>query len=224
MKLYRFPHSNYAWKVQASLELGKVPFEIVDVPLVDRTELVAVSGGMHVPVVVTDDGRMIRDSRVILQTLAAEDERIGALVPAHLAGPVWAYCDWTDGPFEDVMFRMASPGIRAAFRTPLERALFTLVKERRWGAGAVDAWAEQRAEFLVKARDLLQPTLRTLAHVPWVMGDRPTLADPALYAQLAMCAYADPTLVGGLGDGLAPWIQRMRAAGVSAFPRPASRS
>ncbi|HKA87731.1 MAG TPA: glutathione S-transferase [Haliangiales bacterium] len=224
MKLYRFPHSCYAWKAQVALELGKVPFEIADVPYVDRTELVEVSGGMHVPVVVADDGRVLRDSRVILETLAAEDERVGALIPARLAGPVWAYSDWTDGPLEDVLFRLASPGIRGALATPLARALFTVMKERRFGAGIVDAWAAQRGELQAKARGLLAPTLRTLAEAPFVVGDRPTLADVALYAQLAMVAYADPALVDGLGAGLGPWIARMRAAGASAFPRPASRA
>jgi glutathione S-transferase len=169
-------------------------------------------------VVVADDGRVIRDSRVILETLAAEDERVGRLIPAALAGPIWAYSDWTDSAFEDVMFRLASPGIRAAFPTPLARALFTVLKERRFGPGCIDAWAAQRGELLAKGRAMLQPTLRTLAHVPFIMGDRVTLADVALYAQLAMCAYADPALVDALGADLGPWIERMRAAGVSGFP------
>jgi glutathione S-transferase len=219
MKLYRFVYSNYSRKVQTALELAKIPFETVDVAYGDRAELVAITGGMHVPVLIHDDGRILRESRAILDTLSVEDQRMGALVPPHLAAPVWAYSDWADGPLEDVLFRIASPGIHDALATPVERAWFTVIKERRWGAGAVEAWVKERPELVARARAALAPTLRTLARVPFIIGDRPTLADAALYGHLAPIAYADPALVDAIAAGLGPWVDRMHAAGVSAFPR-----
>src|SRR6185436_4467155 len=105
MRLYRFPQSCYARFVQAALDLARVPHEVIDVPFGDREELAKITGGyIQVPVVVTDDGAVLRDSRHILMTLAAEDSRVGALVPAADAAPVWAYVDWVQTTFEDVCF------------------------------------------------------------------------------------------------------------------------
>ena len=62
-----------------------------------------------------------------------------------LEGPIWAYADFCDGPLEDVLFRIASPLIRDAWQSPGERALYTLIKERKFGPGCVDLWVPVRA-------------------------------------------------------------------------------
>jgi len=38
------------------------------------------------------------------------------------------------------MFRIGSPAVREAWPTPGDRALYVLIKERKFGAGCVDAW------------------------------------------------------------------------------------
>src|SRR6266702_8590398 len=186
MKLYRFPHSPYARKIQMLLELLGLPHAVVDVPYCDRAELVAVTGGyLHVPVLVDDDGTVLVESRRIAEHLLGRDGG-AALVPPGWDGPVWAYCDWVDGPLEDVLFRLSSPSVRDRWRKPEERALYVLMKERKFGAGCVDAWERGRDELIARGRALLEPTARTLATRPFLFGDRPSLADAALYGQFAM--------------------------------------
>jgi hypothetical protein len=59
MKLYRFPWSGYARKVQMVLDLLQRPAAVVDVPYCDRTELATLTGGyIYVPVLVDDGGRL----------------------------------------------------------------------------------------------------------------------------------------------------------------------
>ena len=130
-KLYRFEYSCYARKAQCVLDLMGVPYQVVDVPFGDRSELVELTGGyVQVPVLVTGDGRVIKDSRNICLALTATPE--GAwLVSETLSGPVWAYADWCDAPLEDVMFRIATPQIRQTFPRAADRALFTFIKERK---------------------------------------------------------------------------------------------
>jgi glutathione S-transferase len=130
------------------------------------------------------------------------------LVPAALAGPVWAYADFCDGALEDILFRLAAPGIRRLFTDPAERALFTLMKERRYGAGCLDAWESELPALVARAREALAPTLTTLGRAAFIFGAEPTLADAALYGQLAMLKIGgqDPA---ELGKPLGAWLARL---------------
>jgi len=212
MKLYRFRYSPFARKVQMLLELLGRPHEVIEVPYTDRGELARVTGGyIYVPVLVDDSGAVTVDSRRIT-ALLLEGEGGRSLVPAPLEGPIWAYADFCDGPLEDVLFRLASPGVREAWSEPGAKALYTLIKERKFGAGCVDAWQASRSALLDRARELLAPSVRTLTRVPFVFGERPTLADAALYGNLAMLEEAEPALPRLLAPAFEPYMRRVEAA------------
>jgi glutathione S-transferase len=148
MKLLRFSYSPYARKVQILLDLLRAKYELVDVPYSDRSELARLTGGyIHVPVMLWDDGSVTLESRPICQQLLAQTPG-HELVPSPLQGPIWAYADFCDGPLEDVLFRIASPGLHHAWQDPGDRALFALIKERKFGAGCVDAWQRDQAALI----------------------------------------------------------------------------
>src|SRR5947207_583587 len=112
MKLYRFRYSPYARKVQMVLDLMRARYDVVEVSYTDRDELATLTGGyIHVPVLVTDEGKVIVESRAICEHLVSTDA--GArLVHSPFEGPIWAYHDFVDGPLEDPMFRIGSPAVR----------------------------------------------------------------------------------------------------------------
>jgi glutathione S-transferase len=210
MKLFRFHYSPYARKVQVLLELMGRRVEVIEAPYGDRRELAALTGGyIHVPVLVTDDGKILHDSRVIVEHLVGEPD--GArFVPSPHEGPIWAYHDWCDGPLEDVLFRVASPLVRDRWANAWERALYVVVKERKFGAGCVDAWGKAKDELMARGRALLAPTVRTLSRQPFLFGAEPTLADVALYGQLQMMS-VEPGLVARLGEVLPEFMRRVEA-------------
>ena len=141
MKLYRFSYSPYARKVQMLLDLSGAKYQLVDVDYVDREELARITGGyIYVPVLVTDQGQVITESRAICEHWVATEQG-RRLVPSPWEGPIWAYSDFTDGALEDVLFRIASPAVRDAWPSAFARALYVLIKERKFGAGCVDARA-----------------------------------------------------------------------------------
>jgi glutathione S-transferase len=209
MKLYRFRYSPYARKVQMVLDLIGAKYDVVEVPYADRNEIATVTGGyIHVPVLV-DGGKVIVESRAICEHLLAGSSK---LVPSPWEGPIWAYHDFVDGPLEEIMFKIGSPAVRDAWKTPGERALYVLVKERKYGAGCVDAWEKGRDKLIADARHLLAPSLKTLAARPFLFGDEPTLADASLYGTCKMLEEADPTLLARVAEALVPFSRRLEAS------------
>jgi glutathione S-transferase len=212
MKLYRFKYSPYARKVQMLLDLAGARYEIVEVSYSDRTELARLTGGyIYVPVLVDDRGAVVTESRAICERIV-QSERGAKLVPSPWDGPIWAYADFCDGPLEDPMFKLASPAVRDKWDDPGERALYVLIKERKFGAGCVDAWEKGRAALVARAQELLAPSMKTLAARPFLFGDAPTLADAALYGLCAMIEEADAKLLPQIADGLVPFARRLEAA------------
>lgn len=215
MKLYRFDYSCYSRKVQMVLDLCGLDYELVEVPYGDRTELAEITGGyIHVPVL-DDDGEIVLDSRVICQRLAERfPDRL--VVDDATRGSIWAYADWCDGELEDGLFRLAVPGLIARLSSTWERALFALIKERKYGAGCCDKWADERASHLATARRILEPTAATLEARPFLFGAAPTLADAALYGQLYMQGVADELLPGRIAPAFPAWMRRMDEAAAAA--------
>jgi len=211
-KLFRFRYSPYARKVQMVLDLAGARYEVVEVPYVRRDEMAALTGGyVQVPVLVDDDGRVLTESRDICEHVL-RGEPGARLVPAPFEGPVWAYADFVDGPLEDVLFRVASPYVRDAWATAWERGLYVFIKERKFGAGCVEAWERDREALLARARKLLAPTLRTLERQPFLFGGDATLADAALYGVGAMLEEARQELPATLDARLPGYMRRVEAA------------
>lgn len=194
------------------LELMGRRHEVIEVRYSDRSELARLTGGyIYVPVLVDDDGRVIVESRAMTEHLLT-GEAARRLTPEPLEGPIWAYADFCDGPLEDTIFRIASPFIRDAWKDPGDRALYVLIKERKFGAGCVDQWASSREQLLRRAQHLLAPTLRTLRRTPFLFGQDPTLADAALYGNLACLFEGDPELPRALDPAFPAYMQRLESA------------
>jgi glutathione S-transferase len=211
-KLFRFRYSPYARKVQMLLDLMGTPYETVEVPYGSREELARLTGGyIEVPVLVDQGGAVLVQSRDICAALVRRPEGARFVPPDYEAG-VWAYNDFAEGPLEDPLFRLASPFIRAQWTTAWERALYTYVKERKFGTGCIDAWRQDREGLLARGRRLLAPSVSTLERRPFLFGEAPTLADAALYGLLAMLAEADAALVDACAPSLPAYMRRLEAA------------
>jgi len=215
VKLYRFDYSPYARKVQMTLDLCGLDYEIVDVPYGNREHLAELTGGYIAVPVLQDGDDVVTDSRRICERLAtAHPETL--VVDDATRGSVWAYADWCDSELEDVLFRLAVPDLRGRFATAWERSLFVYIKERRYGAGCVDTWLAERPSLMKKAQRMLDATRATLDARPFLFGAQPTLADATLYGQLMMLEVADELLPGRISPTFHAYMRRLEASAAKA--------
>jgi glutathione S-transferase len=215
MRLFQFSYSPFAAKVRKCLELKRLSFETVEVPYLDRRALIAVTGGSIQIPVLEDGGTVVSESARITAYLD------GRYPPSLRTEPLAVVLEgWADGVLEDVAFRLASPGLEAGFAAAQggrddARALFRVVKERKFGPGCIDAWRAQRGALADRVADLLEPIARAVATRPFVLGASPSLADAAIYGQLHMVETALPGFVAEHVPGLSAWLARIREAGRS---------
>lgn len=203
MKLYQFAYSPYAAKVRKYLELQRRPFEIVEVPYMERHEVAKLSGQIVLPVLV-DGATVIADSPRITAYLDGASRDATAVV----------YEQWADAILEDVAFRIASPAVEPKLvelnhGREDARAMYRFIKERKFGAGCIDAWAAASRDLTAKLRGLLAPLAQTLATRPFLLGDKPTLADAAVWGNLYMLEWAMPGWVAREVPEVSDWYRRV---------------
>ena len=101
MRLFGFSYSPFVAKVRKCLELKGLPFSYVEVPYLDRRELLALTGGsIHVPVL-EDAGTVVSDSARITAWL---DCKYG---PNLRSDPLAVLVEaWADNVLEDTVFRI----------------------------------------------------------------------------------------------------------------------
>ena len=215
MKLFQFAYSPYAAKVRKCLECKGIAAELVEVPYLDRRELVRLTGGIIMVPVLADGDTVVCDSARITEYL---DQRYApSLRPPALAAAATAFEGWADNVLEDVAFRLASPGCEkriAALNGGRDdaRAMYRFVKERKFGAGCIDAWDKGAPELRARLAALVAPLVRTLEAQPFLLGARPTLADAAVYGNLYMLEWATPGVIAEHIPALAGWYARSERA------------
>lgn len=161
MKLYQFPSSSFCQKIRMVLAYKELPYEKVDVPTDNRTELIQVSGQKIVPVL-ADGAKVIIDSTWIAQYLEEKYPK-KKIYPQdrHLKGLTLLIEDWADE-----LFCTAARALTRPYRLKQELS------------------AEER-EKIVKGINLCLSTIdQALEGRDWLVGNALTLADFAVYAQL----------------------------------------
>lgn len=163
-RLYDFNLSGHSHRARLMLSLLGLPVEIVAVDLKagahKSPDYLAMNAFGQVPVLV-DDEVVVPDSNAILVYLAGRYDASGQWLPReplHLAR-VQRWLSAAAGP---LAFGPAAARIAALFGGPLDRA---------------------KAEAL--AANLFNAMERELTAQPFMTGDRPTIADVALYSYTA---------------------------------------
>lgn len=208
MRLLQFPYSPFAAKIRCCAKLAKVPLEVVDVPYTDRAELVRLTGAMYVPVLVDGDRVTTESSKIV----ALLDERAGGKLRANPLSVVIE--QWADEWFQETAFKFCCPALEDRMgrdQGPEAKALFRLIKERRYGGGAIAQWRADEAKLKAATLELIAPIVEVLRRSPFVLGAEPTLADAAIASQLFMVEAGIPGFVERELPSLSAWYQQLMA-------------
>lgn len=210
MRLFQFKYSPYAAKVRIAAAIKKLKLELVEVPYVQRAELVKVSGGVGIPVL-EDGAQVVTDSPRIVAYL---DTKAG---PALRADPLAMVLEqWADSTLEDACFRLACPRLEDLIgesQGEAARLMFRLVKERKYGAGIVSQWRADEAKWLAETRALLSPLAEAVQSRDWLLPSGLSVADLALAGQVHMLEWAMPGFLEREVPSLVAWARRLETFG-----------
>jgi glutathione S-transferase len=217
MRLFHFDYSTYSRKVRKCLELKGLACELVLVPYLDRRVIADLANGYVMVPVLEDGGRVITDSPAITAYLDAR--YAPSLRPGALEGPAVIYEQWADTLFEDVAFRIATPGamdrlVAANGGRSDVAGMYRFSKERKFGPGCIEAWRDGERELVDKLRALSMPLAGSLERQRFLLGPQATLADAAVWGPLSSIEDLRPGWIRANLPALAAWYERVASAGV----------
>ncbi|MFJ2985688.1 MULTISPECIES: glutathione S-transferase family protein [unclassified Pseudomonas] len=197
IKLYNFPKSGHAHRIELMLSLLKLPTDLVLVDLAKgahkQAEFLAINPFGQVPVI-DDNGTVIADSNAILVYLASTYDESGRWLPHDplAAARVQRWLSVAAGPL--------------AFG-PAAARLITV-----FGASFNPDEVIGRAHTLLKVMDT------ELAKTPFLVGSEPTIADVANYSYIAHAPEGNVSLEPY--PNVRAWLSRIEAlSGFVAMPR-----
>ena len=219
--LYELSDSPFCLKARICLQLKGVPFRRVTVTLGRRRELRRLSPLGRVPVLVHGETVIADQSRIahhldevspepLLVPLGAEARAYAGLVEEWADGvlaPVVGACKWLNpenraAALANTVTEMASAPLR-----PLLGRLLVAWMRRRHAAAGYTAHSLDRLEDRLRASLAGLATL--LAGKPHLLGRTPTIADVAVFAQLAgLRGYAEARLVEEV-PVVVEWLDRL---------------
>lgn len=191
--LHEMAHSPYCIPIRRLLEAHRVPFEIRTVSSWDRRELAELTGWAYYQVpVIEHEGRVIHETpNDPLAVARYLDDRLlgGRLFPAQWAGIQEILVDHIENTLEGKGFKLQDPHYLDRMEDPGERLMVLRHKERRFGAGCVEAWRAQAPALKAELEAALVPCETRLAQQEWLLAGEPLYADYALLGVLGNVLY-----------------------------------
>ncbi|POA22776.1 glutathione S-transferase [Pseudomonas sp. FW300-N1A1] len=198
IKLYNFPRSGHAHRVELMLSLLELPTELIFVDLVKgehkKPDFLALNAFGQVPVI-DDQGVVLADSNAILVYLAQQYGN-GHWLPADPIGAarVQRWLSVAAGP---IAYGPATARLITVFGAPCN--------------------AE---EVIARSHALLKVMDQELANDPYLVGDQPTIADVAAYSYIAHAPEGNVSLANYAN--VQAWLARIEALpGFVGMPRTA---
>jgi len=205
LELHQFRHSAFCLKVRMVLQAKALSYSVVEVTLgIGQIAVFRLSGQRQVPVLVDGD-TVIADSSAIARHLERLEPE-PALFPSDPREAMQAQLieDWADTTLAHaarlalVQAAAIDPDLRVALLPddlpePLRRTVAGLPGTWLQGLGEVIDQGERAAML-----SSLQHLARAVDQSPWLVGERLSIADLAVAAQLSLLRFP-----GSSGDGLA---------------------
>lgn len=211
IELIQFPWSPFCIVQRRILEFARVRFQLTNIPINDRSRVWRLTRQRYYQVPVLRDGRNIlfetaEDSQVLAKYL---DQKLQlGLFPQRLEGVQSILWHHIESEVEGAGFKLNDIHWREF--VPRRDALgFLRHKERRFGRGCLEAWAQQEAAFLSALTHALVPYEQMLLAHPFLLDDQPRFVDFDLFGMLGNFLYSGHYRLPETHPRLGEWYARM---------------
>jgi glutathione S-transferase len=212
--VYQLEHSPYCIPITQALLALRAPFEVKNISNADRREVIELTAGAYyqVPVLVHED-HVVFESAPDTTEVAHYVDRVfagGRLFPVEFEGLQRILIPYIEDHIEGVTFRLVDPPYLRDIPDIVERSMIRRHKERKFGAGCVEAWERDRGRLTAEAATLLDPFQLMLRHKPFLFGETPVFADFALFGILGNLTYRGYNRLSPDQKDLFGWQERLR--------------
>lgn len=199
--------SPYCWRITLALKHKGLDFASVPWRFTEK-DSIAFAGTDKVPVLV--DGEIsIHDS----PSIAAYLEKAYPDRPSLFGGPEAQalsrfYVDWNDLVLQPALFRLIVADIPPLL-DPIDADYFRRSRESRIGTSLEEFCADVEPK-LAGLKQLLAPLRRTLAHQPFLSGEKPAWADYTVFGAFQWSRCVSPiSLIADQDDPVYRWRDAM---------------
>jgi glutathione S-transferase len=200
-----------------SLLAGGISANLVEVPPGDRSSIIKLTNGAYYQVpVLEDDGRLVYESGPDSQDIAEYiDEHYlrHQLFPAATRGWQAIANHYLENEVEAVTFKVCDAVFIPAMEDVVERTLQIRHKERKFGAGCLARWQQERSSMIAEATRLLRPFEQVLAANPhpYLLAALPVYSDFLLFGILGNFTYQGTANLPPELPALCGWYERLQA-------------
>lgn len=213
IELVQFPWSPFCIVQRRILEYSGAKFKTINIPNGDRSLVWKITRERYYQVPVLRDGKTILfetddTSQVIAKYI---NEKFGlGLFPRDWVGVQQVLWRYIENDIEGLTFKLNDIYWREQVPKS-DRLLFVRHKERKFGRGCLDQWAEQQGDMLKALEKALVPCEQMLNEKPFLLGQRALFVDFDLYGMLGNFLYSGHYELPAAHTQLREWFPRMKA-------------
>lgn len=217
LRLYQYAYSPFCIPIEMLLRHSGIPYEVVELKVGDPTPIIQLTKGAYYMVPVIED--LFSHEVVFDRSPAGDDvprfiESLAPLMrifPAEVDGLHRIFLHYIENECESWSFKVCDAYAEHWIKTDLERGLHRRYKERKFGAGCIEAWRRDVARLVEGFHKVIQPFEQILANRPFLTGDKPVYADYALCGVIGNFLFPGTVSLPENCLMLEAWYTKMRA-------------
>lgn len=215
-RLYQYAYSPYCIPIEMVLRHSGMSYEVVDLPVGDPTQVIALTQGRYYQVPVLQD---LFSQQIIFDQSPAGDDiprflndqaPLMKLFPAEVEGLHRILLNYIENDCEARSFKVCDAYADRWLKNDVEHGLLRRHKERKFGPGCMEEWAKNVNQLIEDFYRIIQPFENMLGKQPFLTGEHPVFADYALYGVLGNFLFPGNTQLPANYLMIEAWVSRMR--------------
>jgi len=217
LRLYQYTYSPYCIPIELLLRHSGIPSEVVNLQVGDPAPVIKLTKGEYYQVPVLEDlftKDVIFDKSPDGMDVPRYIDNLAPLLrlfPAEVEGLHRILLHYIENECESHSFKVCDANWDKWIKNDVERGLLRRHKERKFGAGCLDAWRRDIKELIAAFHHCIQPFEMLLNKTPFLTGDRPVFADYALCGVIGNFLFPGNTALPENCLMIEAWYTKMRA-------------